>query len=162
MDTLIQLRQPQLSKKPDEAGLIPRPYGGASSLPSELLGDVAEAFNQLEEDRNSWKKPGNWNTPSGNSNNVPRLRRHLTRRQARELRQAQTAFDNASEEPQQGADCALHDWRKRLRSEASMSHEEAKRILLGARARLETCRAILPTRTPTAWVSRKRMRKIGK
>ena len=51
MDTLIQLRQPQLSKKPDETGLSNALSESLPPLPPELLGDVAEALNQLEEDR---------------------------------------------------------------------------------------------------------------
>src|SRR5690606_32691444 len=51
MDTLIQLRQPQLSKKPDETGLSNALSEALPPLPLELLGDVAEALNQLEEDR---------------------------------------------------------------------------------------------------------------
>ena len=51
MDTLIQLRQPQLSKKPDEAGLSSALSESLPPLLAELLADVAEALNQLEEDR---------------------------------------------------------------------------------------------------------------
>ena len=51
MDTLIQLRQPQLSKKPDEAALSHALTEALPPLAIELLGDVAEALNRLEEDR---------------------------------------------------------------------------------------------------------------
>ena len=51
MDTLIQLRQPQLSKKPDEAALSDALTEALPPLAPELLGDVAEALGQLEEDR---------------------------------------------------------------------------------------------------------------
>ena len=51
MDTLIQLRQPQLSKKPDEASLSQALTEALPPLAPELLADVAEALNQLEEDR---------------------------------------------------------------------------------------------------------------
>ena len=51
MDTLIQLRQPQLSRKPDEAALSNALTEALPPLAPELLGDVAEALGQLEEDR---------------------------------------------------------------------------------------------------------------
>jgi hypothetical protein len=49
MDTLIQLRQPQLSKKPNEDNLSNALTEALAPLPDELLADVAEAMNQLEE-----------------------------------------------------------------------------------------------------------------
>ncbi|WP_456680880.1 hypothetical protein [Bradyrhizobium sp. USDA 3311] len=51
MDTLIQLRQPQLSKKPDEANLSAALTEALPPLSTDLLTDVADALNQLEEDR---------------------------------------------------------------------------------------------------------------
>jgi hypothetical protein len=51
MDTLIQLRQPQLSKKPDEAALSDALSEALPPLAPELLTDVADAMSQLEEDR---------------------------------------------------------------------------------------------------------------
>jgi len=98
MDTLIQLRQPQLSKKPDEAGLSQALGESLPPLPMQLLGDVALALNQLEEDRRQLEEARHL---EGAVNQFER-RYHiytgmLARRQARELRQAQTGFDNASE-----------------------------------------------------------------
>jgi hypothetical protein len=51
MDTLIQLRQPQLSKKPDEASLSDALTEALPPLATDLLSDVADALSQLEEDR---------------------------------------------------------------------------------------------------------------
>src|SRR5882757_2393988 len=51
METLIQLRQPQLSKKPDETALSNALTEALPPLAPELLGDVAEALGRLEEDR---------------------------------------------------------------------------------------------------------------
>ncbi len=51
MDTLIQLRQPQLSRKPDETALSNALTEALPPLAPELLSDVAEALGQLEEDR---------------------------------------------------------------------------------------------------------------
>lgn len=49
MDTLIQLRQPQLSKRPNEDSLSNALTEALQPLPDDLLGDVADAMNQLEE-----------------------------------------------------------------------------------------------------------------
>lgn len=49
MDTLIQLRQPQLSKRPNEDSLSEALTEALPPLPGDLLGDVAEAMNQLED-----------------------------------------------------------------------------------------------------------------
>jgi hypothetical protein len=51
MDTLIQLRQPQLSRRPDESSLSHALTEALPPLAQELLADVADAMNQLEEDR---------------------------------------------------------------------------------------------------------------
>ena len=48
MDTLIQLRHPQLSKKPDETALSNAFTEALPPLAPELLGDVAEALGELE------------------------------------------------------------------------------------------------------------------
>ncbi|WPP46913.1 TIGR02680 family protein [Pseudomonas sp. AN-1] len=98
MDTLIQLRQPQLSKKPDETGLSNALSESLPPLPAELLGDVAEALNQLEEDRIQLEEARRLEqTVTQFEQRYRTYAGMLARRQARELRQAQTAFDNASE-----------------------------------------------------------------
>lgn len=137
MDTLIQLRHPQLSKKPDEAGLSHALTEALPPLPVELLGDVAEALHQLEEDRRQLEELREL------ADAVQRFDRRyriyagmLARRQARQLRQAQTEFDNASQE---------RNLAQARRQEAQLSEqqaradaEEAERTLLAARTRLET------------------------
>ena len=137
MDTLIQLRQPQLSKKPDEAGLSHALTEALPPMPIELLGDVAEALNQLEEDRiqlediRSLERAINhfeqrYRTYAGT----------VTRRQTRELRQAQTGFDKASE----GRNKAHVDLKEAQDAEvlAQTDHAETKQILAAARTRLQT------------------------
>lgn len=137
MDTLIQLRQPQLSKKPDEAGLSHALTEALPPVPIELLGDVAEALNQLEEDRiqlediRSLERAINhfeqrYRTYAGT----------VTRRQTRELRQAQTGFDKASE----GRNKAHVDLKEAQDAEvlAQTDHAETKQILAAARTRLQT------------------------
>ena len=137
MDTLIQLRQPQLSRKPDEAGLSHALSEALPPMPSELLTDVAEALNQLEEDRRQLDEL------KGLARAVERFDQRyrvyagmLTRRQARELRQAQTDFDNASQERNQ----AHADLQETLATEAQAqrAQEQAERALAAQRSRQET------------------------
>ena len=97
MDTLIQLRQPQLSRKPDEAALSDALTEALPPLAPELLADVAEALARLEEDRHQLEDF------RALAKSVERFEQRYrvyagaqSRRQARGLRQAQTEFDNAS------------------------------------------------------------------
>lgn len=137
MDTLIQLRQPQLSKKPDEAGLSHALTEALPPMPIELLSDVAEALNQLEEDRIQLE----------DIRSLERAIKHfeqryrtyagtVTRRQTRELRQAQTGFDKASE----GRNKAHADLKDAQDAEdqAQTDHAETKQLLAAARTRLQT------------------------
>lgn len=137
MDTLIQLRQPQLSRKPDETALSDALTEALPPLPLELLGDVAEALNQLDEDHRQLDEfkqleravaafDARYRTYAGT----------VSRRQARELRQAQTEYDNASRERNEAL---VHlDQAKTEEQRAETAHEQAKLALAGARARLET------------------------
>lgn len=137
MDTLIQLRQPQLSKKPDETGLSNALSESLPPLPTELLGDVAEALNQLEEDRNQLEEARR--LEQATSQFERRYRRYsgmLARRQARELRQAQTAFDNASDARNRAQ--AAFAQAQVQETTAQEALENAKQAHLVARERLET------------------------
>ncbi len=97
MDTLIQLRQPQLSKKPDEASLSNALTEALPPLSAELLGDVADALNQLEEDRRQLEEYEALARAVGQFSERYRFyAKTQTRRQARNLRSAQTGFDSAS------------------------------------------------------------------
>lgn len=97
IDTLIQLRQPQLSKKPDEASLSNALTEALPPLSTDLLGDVAEALNQLEEDRRQLDDYEALLRAVGAFNDrYCSYAMTQTRRQARALRSAQTGFDNAS------------------------------------------------------------------
>ena len=137
MDTLIQLRQPQLSKKPDEGALSNALTEALPPLPSELLGDVAEALGQLEEDRRHLEEYQALAKAVDRFDQRYRIYAGaLSRRQARALRQAQSEFDAASRariEAQarlQGA--AAHEARARA------EHEEAELALIRHRTRVDT------------------------
>ncbi len=130
MDTLIQLRQPQLSKKPDEAALSHALTEALPPLASELLGDVAEALNRLEEDRRQLDEY------QALAKAVERFERRYrvyagasSRRQARALRQAQSEFDGASR--------ARSDAQQRLQVAAQ---QEARAVAERDAAELELAR----------------------
>ncbi|AMN45537.1 hypothetical protein ACG33_00150 [Steroidobacter denitrificans] len=140
MDTLVQLRQPQLSKKPDEAGLSSALSESLPPLPNELLGDVAEALNQLEEDRNRLEETRQLQQA------VAQFEQRyciytgmLARRQARELRQAQTGFDNASAARNQ-AQAALEQAQE-VEAAAITARDNTRRASLAARERVDTLQA---------------------
>lgn len=136
MDTLIQLRQPQLSKKPDETVLSNALTEALPPLASELLGDVAEALGQLEEDRRQLDEF------QVLARAVDRFEQRYrvyagtqSRRQARILRQAQTEFDNVSRARGE-AQTRLQEARAE-EDHAQANHDDAETTLTHARARLE-------------------------
>ena len=140
MDTLVQLRQPQLSKKPDETALSNALSEALPPLAPELIADVAEAMGQLEEDRRQLEEYQMLAKAVGQFERRYRVYAGTrSRREAGALRNAQTEFDNAS----------------RARNEAQTAFREAEAAEEGARssrdemdlalkrmqARLETLRA---------------------
>jgi uncharacterized protein (TIGR02680 family) len=132
MDTLIQLRQPQLSKKPDEANLSQALTEALPPLPTDLLADVADALSRLEEDRRELAEYEALERAVGQfSQRYRRYAATQTRRKARELRSAQTGFDNASRE--------LNDSRAVL-AQAQAAEVEAIAQLQTAEAALATAR----------------------
>lgn len=97
MDTLVQLRQPQLSRKPDEGKLSDALTEALPPLSAELLTDVADALNQLEEYRRELQDYEALAKAVGQFNQ--RYQRYAAinaRRQARGLRSAQSGYDTAS------------------------------------------------------------------
>ncbi|MFM1659742.1 TIGR02680 family protein [Pseudomonas aeruginosa] len=137
MDTLIQLRQPQLSKKPDESGLSNALSESLPPLAPELLGDVAEALNQLEEDRIQLEETRRLEQTVTQFEQRYRIYAGmLARRQARELRQAQTVFDNASEARNRAQDELVRAQGEQ--GDANVAYEAAKLAYSAARERVET------------------------
>ena len=140
MDTLTQLRQPQLSKRPDEGNLSDALTEALPPLSTDLLGDVAEALNQLEEYRRELEEYEALAKAVAQFNRRYRIYAGTkARREARALRAAQTGFDNASR--------ALNDARAALetarREEQQRLHssEHVKQELQHCRTRLEALRA---------------------
>jgi uncharacterized protein (TIGR02680 family) len=122
MDTLIQLRQPQLSKRPNEDNLSDALTEALPPLSADLLSDVAEAMNQLEEYRDQLAELNALGKAIGQFNRRYRAYASInTRRQARILRSAQTGFDNASRE--------LHDAREALGAAQLNERQHRERVL---------------------------------
>ena len=136
MDTLIQLRQPQLSKKPNEDNLSHALTEALPPLPEDLLGDVAQAMSQLEDyaaQLNEMVDLGK--AVSRFASLYQQYARVNARRQAHVLRSAQTGFDKASRE--------LNDARTAFAAAASEESEQRAHLavvdeqLARARAALE-------------------------
>jgi len=99
MDTLIQLRQPQLSKKPDETTLSAALSNSLPPLPLNLLEVVAQAMNHLDDYREELRALENLRGAVGQFGQRYRhYARIQSRRQAQGLRRAQTEFDKASQD----------------------------------------------------------------
>ncbi|WP_244846025.1 TIGR02680 family protein [Mesorhizobium sp. L-8-3] len=140
MDTLIQLRQPQLSRKPDETALSNALTEALPPLAPELLGDVAEALGQLEEDRRQLDEYQALAKAVGRFEERYRAYASTqTRRQARLLRQAQTDFDYASRA--RGEAQVRFDEAQARETLAQTTHGDAEIALARARVRLDTLRS---------------------
>jgi uncharacterized protein (TIGR02680 family) len=140
MDTLIQLRQPQLSKKPDEGVLSNALTEALPPLSPDLLGDVAEALQRLEEDR--LELEGHEALERAVRQFQRRYGQYaatLSRRQARLLRQAQTEFDQASRASTEARD---HLQTSRQQETAAVAaFDQVELAVHASRARLDTLRA---------------------
>ena len=136
MDTLIQLRQPQLSKKPDEANLSNALTEALPPMSNDLLTDVADALNQLEENRRELEEYEALERAVGQFNQRYRVYASTqARRQARSLRSAQTGFDGASRTLNEGR-VALESTQASERL-AQTALEDAETALVASRTRLE-------------------------
>lgn len=99
VDTLIQLRQPQLSKSPDERRLSGALTQALPPLDRAALEDVAEAMSELDDIRRGIDEIEAMRKAIASFGT--RYRRYAqvaSRRKARTLRQAQTDFDSTSRE----------------------------------------------------------------
>ncbi|MFC5182481.1 TIGR02680 family protein [Actinomadura harenae] len=95
VNLLIQLRQPQLSKRPDEKRLSKALSDALTPVDQAVLSDIATAFHDLEQQREELK--GLRDTRRHVSRFLQRYRRYAqvaARRQGRELRTAHSAYEN--------------------------------------------------------------------
>jgi uncharacterized protein (TIGR02680 family) len=120
IDTLIQLRQPQLSKKPDEQSLSDALTNALPELARVLMEDVAEAMTQLNIYRDELSQIERVLAAVSQFDQRYRLYAQIqARRQARVLRKAQTEHDNQSHD--------LHEAEARLeRAEAAVQRHDAR------------------------------------
>jgi uncharacterized protein (TIGR02680 family) len=140
MDTLIQLRQPQLSKKPDEAALSNALGEALPPLAPELVQDVADAMGRLEEDRRQLEEYQTLARAVGQFERRYRVYAGTrSRREAGALRTAQTEFDNASRKRNETQ--ARLEEAQAAEASATAAREEAELALKRAQARLETLQA---------------------
>ncbi len=164
VDTLIQLRQPQLSLEPDERRLSEALTHALRPLDRAALEDVAEAMNELTDLRRDLAEIEAMRKAIASFGT--RYRRYAqvaTRRRARTLRQAQTDFDNASRdlnaakvELEEARDRVSHYQSQRQILEERLAADDARLGVLrsdpvmrdatrlaNARARAEECRGLV-------------------
>ncbi|WP_051468167.1 TIGR02680 family protein [Actinomadura oligospora] len=95
VNLLIQLRQPQLSKRPDEKRLSTALSDALTPVDQAVLSDIATAFHDLEQQRKELKDLRD--TRRHVSRFLQRYRHYAqvsARRQGRELRTAHSGFEN--------------------------------------------------------------------
>jgi uncharacterized protein (TIGR02680 family) len=140
VDTLIQLRQPQLSKSPDEHRLSEALTQALPPLDRAALEDVAEAMSELDDIRRSLEEiEAMRKAISSFGTRYRRYAQVATRRKARVLRQAQTDFDNASREVN-GAEKELEKARSKV-SRWQSAQQALEQTLAGDAARLRVLQA---------------------
>lgn len=135
IDTLIQLRQPQLSKQPNEQRLSDALTEALPPVERATLEDIAEAMNQLEDYRRELAEIEMLRKAVASF--TDRYRRYAqiaTRRRAAVVRATQTRFDNASRE--------LNEAKAELES-AQLAREAAQQRSLESENALDTARARL-------------------
>jgi uncharacterized protein (TIGR02680 family) len=94
VNLLVQLRQPQLSKRPDAARLSHALSQALAPVEQAVLADVAESFHDLEQQRDELR--GLQETRTHVERFLDRYRRYAriaSRRQAAELRSAQSGYE---------------------------------------------------------------------
>ena len=105
INLMIQLRQPQLSKRPDERALSSALTEALPPLDQAVLNDVADAFRNLEEERKTLDGLNEARASVGDF--LVHYRRYCAvaaRRRTETLRQAQSAWDKVSAELRETAD----------------------------------------------------------
>jgi len=104
IDTLIQLRQPQLSKQPDEKRLSNALSEALPPLDRGLLEDVAESFNRLDDLKRELEElDAMFKAVSGFEKRYRAYAQVAARRRASGLRKSITRFDEASREVNEAA-----------------------------------------------------------
>jgi len=140
VETLIQLRQPQLSKQPNEDRLSAALTEALAPLDRVSLESVADAMGQLEGLRRELEELGAMRqSVAAFGARYERYARIAARRKARVLRQAQTEFDNASRELS-SAERALERAREKVQRWLAEQQRLDEQLAAG-RARLKVLEA---------------------
>lgn len=101
VDLLVQLRQPQLSKRPSERALSAALTEALPPLDQAVIADVADAFRSLEEDRDSVKALREAHAAADSFlGHYRRYARIATRRRAALPRNAQSTYERINRELQ--------------------------------------------------------------
>ncbi|MEU8221409.1 TIGR02680 family protein [Kribbella sp. NPDC048915] len=134
VDLLVQLRQPQLSKRPSEKALSAALTESLPPLDQAVVADVAEAFRSLEEDRESLSAMTEARDAAVSFlAHYRRYARIASRRRARLPREAQSVFERTSRELAD-AESALAEAEGRLTAaRESFAAAESERVRLQAR-----------------------------
>jgi uncharacterized protein (TIGR02680 family) len=104
VDTLIQLRHPQLTKTPDETRLSNALTAALPPVAAEMIDTIAEAMSRLEEDRSQLKSYEMAHAAIGKfERTYRRYAGSRIRTFAREVSAARTRFDDASAEANKAA-----------------------------------------------------------
>ncbi len=134
VDLLVQLRQPQLSKRPSEKALSAALTESLPPLDQAVIADVAEAFRSLEEDRDALSTMTEARDAAASFlAHYRRYARIAARRRARLPREAQSVFERTSRELTE-AESALAEAEERLSAvREQLAAAEAERARLQAR-----------------------------
>ncbi|WP_067472455.1 TIGR02680 family protein [Nocardia amamiensis] len=132
VDLLIQLRQPQLSKRPSEKVLSQALTESLPPLDQAILADVAEAFRSLQEDRDELNDMREALTGTrGFLAHYRAYARIASRRKAAVLRQAHSRYERVSKDLNEArtALAAAEQREGELRSELTEVGDEEIRLL---------------------------------
>lgn len=134
VDLLIQLRQPQLSKRPSEKALSDALTEALPPLDQAVIADVAEAFRSLEEDRDELAGMRAASAAAESFlGHYQRYARVAARRRAERPRRAQSAYEKVNAELT-AANSAYETADAELRAaETRLSELDAERDRLRAR-----------------------------
>ncbi|HZC15043.1 MAG TPA: hypothetical protein VE270_13585, partial [Thermoleophilaceae bacterium] len=140
VDLLVQLRQPQLSKRPSETALSNALTEALPPLDQAVVSDVAEAFRSLEEDRDALATMVEAHEATRSFlGHYRRYARVASRRRAESPRRAQSSYEQINRElgeAEAGYAAAQRDF-----DAADAAIEEAERTRVRLRARDDGLRA---------------------
>ncbi|MET9692997.1 TIGR02680 family protein [Streptomyces sp. NPDC006514] len=138
VDLLIQLRQPQLSKRPNEAALSRALTESLPPMDQAVIADVAEAFRSLDEEKEELRSAGAAERAASTFlDHYRRYARTASRRRARLPRSEHSKYEQLLR------DLAEAQAEKSAAEEDRTAAEERVAALTETRARLEAAEAAL-------------------